>query len=153
VAPHLQADHPRQLTVAEVVASGRHASIGLNEAPSEADRAAARRALAKFALTQFATRAFGELSYGQSRRVLFARAWVRQPRLLLLDEPLAGVDAATRRALTRRVLALARDHVAVVVTAHRRSDWVDCASHELELAQGRARYCGPLRPKLARARR
>jgi molybdate transport system ATP-binding protein len=153
VAPHLQADHPRQLTVAEVVASGRHASIGLNEAPSEADRAAARRALAKFALTRFATRAFGELSYGQSRRVLFARAWVRRPRLLLLDEPLAGVDAATRHALTRRVLALAREHVAVVVTAHRRSDWVDCATHELELAQGRARYCGPLRPKLARARR
>jgi molybdate transport system ATP-binding protein len=153
VAPHLQADHPRQLTVAEVVESGRHASIGLNEAPSAADRAAARRALAKFALTKLAMRAFGELSYGQSRRVLFARAWVRRPRLLLLDEPLAGVDAATRRALTRRVLALARDNVAVVVTAHRDNDWVDCATHELELAQGRARYCGPLRPKLARARR
>jgi len=150
VAPHLQADHPRQLTVQEVVESGRHASIGLNEAPGAADRAAARRALAKFGLTQLAARAFGELSYGQSRRVLFARAWVRQPRLLLLDEPFAGIDGVTRRALLRRVLALARDN-AVVVTAHRRSDWVDWATHELELARGRARYGGPLRPKPARA--
>ncbi|HEV2700111.1 MAG TPA: ATP-binding cassette domain-containing protein, partial [Steroidobacteraceae bacterium] len=48
VAPHLQADHPRDLTVAEVVQSGRRASIGLVDAPSTADRAAARAALACF---------------------------------------------------------------------------------------------------------
>ena len=52
IAPHLHADHPRRLTVAEVVQSGRHASIGLNEPPSTADRAAARRALAAFGLSQ-----------------------------------------------------------------------------------------------------
>ena len=153
VAPHLQADHPRELTVEEVVESGRHASIGLNEARSPADRAAAQRALGKFALTRLATRRFGELSYGQSRRVLFARAWVRGPQLLLLDEPFAGIDAATRRALVQRVLALAEHEVAVMITAHRRSDWVAVATHELELAQGRVRYCGPLRADAARARR
>ncbi len=145
VAPHLQADHPRRLTVAEVVQSGRHASIGLNDAPTAADRAAARRALASFGLTRFATRTLGELSYGQSRRVLFARAWVREPHLLLLDEPFAGVDAATRRVLLRRVRALAARATAVVVTAHRREDWAACATHELELAAGRALYCGPAR--------
>src|SRR5204862_641662 len=51
IAPHLQADHPAQLSVAEVVQSGRHASVGLNDAPSAADRSAARRTLALFALT------------------------------------------------------------------------------------------------------
>src|SRR5204862_515236 len=107
IAPHLQADHPAQLSVAEVVQSGRHASVGLNDAPSAADRSAARRTLALFALTSLSTRTLGELSYGQSRRVLFARAWVREPQLLLLDEPFAGVDGPTRRALTGRVLALA----------------------------------------------
>jgi molybdate transport system ATP-binding protein len=146
VAPHLQADHPAQLTVAEVVQSGRHASVGLNDAPSAADRFAARRTLALFALTRLATRTLGELSYGQSRRVLFARAWVREPELLLLDEPLAGVDSPTRRALAERVLALAAGGTAVVVSAHRPGDWLRCATHELELAGGRARYCGPIRP-------
>jgi len=146
VAPHLQADHPAQLTVAEVVQSGRHASVGLNDAPSAADRFAARRTLALFALTRLATRTLGELSYGQSRRVLFARAWVREPELLLLDEPLAGVDSPTRRALGERVLALAAGGTAVVVSAHRPGDWLRCATHELELAGGRARYCGPIRP-------
>ena len=153
VAPHLQAEHPRELTVAEVVQSGRHASIGLNGAPSPADRAAARRTLALFGLTRLARRPLAELSYGESRRVLFARAWVREPALLLLDEPFAGVDAPTRRALMRRVEALARSGAAVVVSTHQPHDWPGCATHELELAGGRPRYCGPLRPRPARARR
>lgn len=152
VAPHLQADHPRRVTVAEAVQSGRHASIGLNDAPTAADRGAARRALASFGLTRVATRTLGELSYGQSRRVLFARAWVREPHLLLLDEPFAGVDAATRRVLLRRVRALAARATAVVLTAHRREDWAACATHELELAAGRALYCGPARRPARRAR-
>jgi molybdate transport system ATP-binding protein len=153
VAPHLQAEHPRELTVTEVVQSGRHASIGLNGAPSPADRAAARRALALFGLTRLARRPLAELSYGESRRVLFARACVREPELLLLDEPFAGVDAPTRHALLRRVAALAANGAAVVVTTHQRDDWPGCATHELELAGGRARYCGPLRTRRLRAPR
>jgi molybdate transport system ATP-binding protein len=149
VAPHLQAEHPRELTVSEVVQSGRHASVGLNDAPSAADRGAARRALALLGLTRLAHRPLAELSYGQSRRVLFARALVRSPRLLLLDEPFAGVDAPTRRALMERVSALAAGGTAIVVTTHRPGDWPGCATHELELARGRARYCGPLRPEHA----
>lgn len=153
VAPHLQAEHPRELTVGEVVQSGRHASIGLNGAPSPADRAAARRTLALFGLTRLAHRPLSELSYGQSRRVLFARAWVRHPQLLLLDEPFAGVDAPTRQALMRRVTAVAASGTAVVVTTHQLHDWPGCATHELELAAGRVRYCGPLRPRRARTAR
>jgi molybdate transport system ATP-binding protein len=149
VAPHLQAEHPRDLTVSEVVQSGRHASVGLNDAPSVADRSAARRALALFGLSRLARRPLAELSYGQSRRVLFARALVRAPQLLLLDEPFAGVDAPTRRALMERVSALAANGTAVVVTTHRPGDWPGCATHELELAGGRARYCGPLRTQRA----
>jgi molybdate transport system ATP-binding protein len=153
VAPHLQAEHPRELTVSEVVQSGRYASVGLNGAPRPADRAAARRTLAFFGLTRLARRPLRELSYGQSRRVLFARALVRSPELLLLDEPFAGVDAPTRRALMQRVAALAASGTAVVVTTHRLNDWPGCATHELELAAGRARYCGPLRPWAVRAPR
>src|SRR5579864_258353 len=145
VAPHLHADHPRDLTVTEVVQSGRYASVGLNEAARAADRAAARRSLALLGLTRLARRPLRELSYGQSRRVLFARALVHEPQLLLLDEPFAGVDAPTRRALMERLGLLVAKGTAMVVTTHRLGDWPGCATHELELAGGRARYCGPLR--------
>lgn len=152
VAPHLQADYPRQLTVAEVAQSGRYASVGLNDSPTAADRAAARRALKLLGLSRLAARPLGELSYGQSRRVLFARALVRAPRLLLLDEPFAGVDAPTRHALLERVRALAAGGTAVVVSAHARGEWLGCATHELELARGRVRYGGPLRTPHAQHR-
>jgi molybdate transport system ATP-binding protein len=145
IAPHLHAEHPRELTVTEVVRSGRHASIGLAAKASAADRAAARRALTAFGLTRLAARRFGELSYGQSRRVLFARAWASEPELLLLDEPFAGIDAPTRHALTQRVLALSARSAAIVLATHRPEEWRDSATHELELTKGRARYCGPVR--------
>jgi molybdate transport system ATP-binding protein len=147
VAPHLQADHPQHLTVAEVVQSGRHSSIGLNDPPTAADRAAARRSLAFFGLSELATRTLRELSYGQLRRVLFARAWVRHPDLLLLDEPFAGVDGPTRRSLRSHVEAMVADGTAVVMTTHHRPEWPDCVTHELELAGGEARYCGPARSR------
>ncbi len=152
VAPHLQADHPQHLAVAEVVQSGRHSSIGLNDPATAADRAAARRSLAFVGLTDLAKRTLRELSYGQLRRVLFARAWVSHPDLLLLDEPFSGVDGPTRRALRGQVEAMVADGAAVVMTTHHRPEWPDCVTHELELAGGEARYCGPVR-SLRRERR
>jgi molybdate transport system ATP-binding protein len=152
VAAHLQADHPLDLTAAAVVQSGRHASIGLNDPPSAADRAAARRALRAFGLGALADRPLRELSYGQLRRVLFARAWVRDPALLLLDEPFAGVDEPTRRDLSARIEARVAGGTAVVMSTHRRSEWPRCASHELELARGEVRYAGPVRER-SRSRR
>jgi molybdate transport system ATP-binding protein len=145
VAPHLQADHPHQLTVAEVVQSGRHASIGLNDPATAADRAAARRALAFFGLAGLARRTLNELSYGQMRRVLFARAWVNRPALLLLDEPLAGIDTPTAHELLGRIQLLVRRRAAVVMTTHHPEEWPAFTSHELEIVDGRARYCGPVR--------
>jgi molybdate transport system ATP-binding protein len=146
VAPHLQADHPQHLTVAEVVQSGRHSSIGLNDPPTATDRVAARRSLSFFGLGELAPRSLRELSYGQLRRVLFARAWVRHPDLLLLDEAFSGVDGPTRRSLKSHVEAMVADGTAVVMSTHHRPEWPDCVTHELELVGGQARYCGPVRP-------
>jgi molybdate transport system ATP-binding protein len=145
VAPHLQAEHPRGLTVAEVVQSGLHASIGLVAAPTAADRAAARVALSFFGLREFAGRSLEELSYGQLRRVLFARAWVGKPPLLLLDEPYSGLDARTRHALMRHLDALIAAGATVVIATHNREEWPLGVTHELELSSGSPVWCGPVR--------
>jgi molybdate transport system ATP-binding protein len=152
VAPHLQSDHPRDLTVAVVVQSGRHASIGLNDPPNSADRAAANRSLEFFGLSELAARTLKELSYGQLRRVLFARAWACRPGLLLLDEPFSGVDSPTRLSLIAHVTTLVAGGTAVFMTTHHRSEWPACATHELELSGGRAMYCGPVRSAAARSK-
>jgi molybdate transport system ATP-binding protein len=145
VAAHLQTTHPHHLSVDEIVQSGRHASIGLNDAPTAADRKAATSALEFFGLKGFGHRTRDELSYGQMRRVLFARAWVTRPRLLLLDEPLAGIDAPTRGVLLDRIGQLVAKGTAVVMTTHHRDEWPPYATHELELQAGRMKYAGHLR--------
>jgi molybdate transport system ATP-binding protein len=145
VAPHLQADCPQDLTVADLVLSGFYAAVGLNRSTSPAQRAAAGRALARFGLTRVAQRSLRELSYGQLRRVLFARAGINNPRLLLLDEPFAGVDAPTRRALQTSIQDLAARGTAIVMATHHRAEWPLATTHELELAAGRVRYSGRVR--------
>ena len=153
VAAHIQTIHPQHLTVDEIVQSGRHASIGLNDPATAADRRAATKALEFFGLKGFGKRTREELSYGQMRRVLFARAWVTHPRLLLLDEPLAGIDAPTRSVLLDRIGQLVAKGTAVVMTTHHRDEWPPYATHELELDAGHMKYAGPVRGALGRVRR
>jgi molybdate transport system ATP-binding protein len=142
VAPHLQADCPRDASVLETVVSGLHASIGLEDEPTAREQARARRALAAFALEARAGDALRTLSYGQARRVMFARAWVARPRLLLLDEPFAGIDVATRAELLAMIEAAVQRGVSVVMTTHHPDEWPANASGELQLRRGRAVYCG-----------
>jgi molybdate transport system ATP-binding protein len=145
VTPEMQTLQPRYLRAEEVVASGLHASVGLNDKPTASQRSRATRALRRVAATALAARPIRELSYGQLRRVLFARALVQQPAMLLLDEPHAGVDAVTRTSLQRLVQRAWDSGVTVVIATHHRDEWPRDATHELELAGSRVVYCGPVR--------
>lgn len=136
VAPHLQTWHQPRMPVMEVVASGRHASIGLNDPITAADRRHAEQALRRFGIFSLRGRRLAELSYGQARRVLFARAWARAPKLALLDEPFAGLDRATRADLMRRLNAWITTGGSCVIATHHRDEWPAHTTHVLELARG-----------------
>ena len=146
ITPQLQTDQPQYLNVLDTVGSGLHASIGLNQSLTAAERRKALASLARFGLAPFETRNLRALSYGQLRRVLFARAWVRSPRLLLLDEPYAGIDTPTRADLMAQVDAMIAQGLTVVIATHHRAEWPAATTHELELSAGRSVYCGPVRP-------
>ena len=137
VAPHLQTWQAPKMPVIEVVASGRYASIGLNDAITASDRKHAERALRRFGMLGMKSRTMAEMSYGQARRVLFARAWAREPQLALLDEPFAGLDRATRADLARRLNAWLAEGGSCVIATHHREEWPAHTTHVLELADGR----------------
>ena len=87
------------ITVQEVALMGRYQQIPWYLTPGKNDREAALEALEMVRMADFADRQIGELSGGQQQRVFMARALAQGSDILLLDEPFAGVDAATERAI------------------------------------------------------
>ncbi|WP_431727629.1 metal ABC transporter ATP-binding protein [Verrucosispora sp. TAA-831] len=117
-------------TVAEVVASGRLARRGILRPPGRADREAVAEALRAVGLADRAKDPVSTLSGGQQQRTLIARALAGRPELLVLDEPTAGVDAASQEAFAAALRGFVDDGGTVLLVAH-------------EL--------GPLRPLISRA--
>jgi molybdate transport system ATP-binding protein len=138
ISPELQTEYAVNVTVSDLVASGRHASIGLSDAQAPADQRSARRWLRYFALLSVAKRRPRELSYGQLRRALFARALAGDARILLLDEPLTGLDPRQRAAMKRLLEGLMKRGVTLIVAVHHPEDLPRGITHVLRLHKGRA---------------
>jgi molybdate transport system ATP-binding protein len=153
VAPHLQTDYPRHYSVLDTVVSGLHSSIGLNFRATPAEQRRARAALRSLAMESFADRTLAQMSYGQVRRILFARAFVTRPRLLLLDEAFTGLNAPLRTELLAWLEARVDAGVTVVMATHYRSEWPRNATHELMLSRGRVVHAGPLRATSGKTRK
>jgi molybdate transport system ATP-binding protein len=138
VSPELQTDYTVDVTVLDLVASGRYASIGLADALTALDRRIAVRWLKFFRLLSIAGRRPRELSYGQLRRALIARALAGRPSILLLDEPLTGLDPRQRAAIKRLLERLMRTQLTLIIAVHHPEDLPRGMTHGLRLHKRRA---------------
>ncbi len=111
-------------------------------APRAAREAAVSWALEQVGLAAMARRSFWSLSGGQRQRTLLARALVRRPELLVLDEPTEGLDAPTHEALLRTVDALQREGLTLLVVTHRLEIARERADHVALFVGGRV-IAGP----------
>lgn len=136
VSPELQAEHFRAQSIEEIVISGRYASVGLNDPPTRADRRAAEEWLGYFGLEALAARKPGAVSYGQLRLALIARAMVRHPELLLLDEPFTGLDADLHGHVVGLVDELARRGTQIVMAVHHAADVIPSVNRVLRILPG-----------------
>ena len=97
VSPEMHRSYQRDLPAIRIVASGLKDSVGLYVKPNEDEFAICRFWMDIFGLEDMYNRTFMKLSSGEQRLVLLARAFVKDPQLLILDEPLHGLDLVNRR--------------------------------------------------------
>ncbi len=127
-------------TVAEIVASGLLTSRSLRK-PRDW-RARVDAALTEVRLAHRRDQAVTELSGGQQQRVLIARALVRDPELLILDEPVAGVDHPSQEALAATLRRLVASGRTIVVVLHELGELADLISRAVVLRHGRIVHDG-----------
>ncbi|WP_243572086.1 manganese ABC transporter ATP-binding protein MntB [Bacillus stercoris] len=102
----------------DVVLMGRYGKIGLLKRPKKADVEMAKVALAKVGMLDYANRQISQLSGGQQQRVFLARALCQNADIYFMDEPFAGVDAATERAIMTLLAELKEKGKTVLVVHH-----------------------------------
>ena len=131
-------------TVREVVSVGRLARLGLFRRLGAADRAAVGEAVAAVGLADRMEEPVASLSGGQQRRVLVARALAAQPELLIMDEPTAGVDAASQDALAKVLTRASSAGTTLLVVTHETGPLSGVLTRAVVVDHGRIRYDGPL---------
>ena len=130
----------------DTVASGKHAMIDFWGKPSPADRRRALELLDQVECLHLEKRPWAVLSQGERQRVLIARALMPRPRLLILDEPCAGLDPVARELFLGFVqrLATTPDGPSLVLVTHHVEEIVPCFTHALLLRSGEVVAAGPV---------
>ncbi len=105
-------------TALDVVTMGTYGELGWFRLPRKRQRRAAMACLEELGIVDLADRQISQLSGGQQQRVFLARALAQRARLYLMDEPFAGVDAATERAVIQLLKKLREDGCTVVAVHH-----------------------------------
>ena len=129
-------------TVREFVLMGRTSHLGLFSTPGKRDRDVAERALESLGIPHLADQPVTEISGGERQLALVARALAQQPKLLVLDEPTAGLDFGNQVRVLQRIGALAASGIAILFSSHDPDHAFLCARRALLLAEGRVLEIG-----------
>ena len=134
VSPEMHRAYLKDLPAIEIVASGLHDSIGLYKRPRPEQMGICKEWMRVFGIEELAERTFLTLSSGEQRLVLLARAFVKSPELLILDEPLHGLDTQ-RRELVRRIINAycAIPERTLVMVTHYPDELPSCITHHKKL--------------------
>ncbi len=129
----IQKDFPA--SVEEIVLSGCLARKKFLPFYTSEDKRIAARNTARLGIASLATKCFRELSGGQQQRVLLARALCAAKKILLLDEPIAGLDPEAAADMYKVIAALNRDGLTIIMISHDVHEAIKYASHVLHLGE------------------
>ena len=144
VSPELQVRYRKHLSALDVVISGYYDSVGLYRHATAEQTNSARRWLASLGLEALAGKPFPHLSQGEQRMVLLARAMIKPPRLLILDEPCQGLDRSNRRRILATVDRIAASGLTTILfVTHHADELPACIRRRLDLPGAEKRRLGP----------
>ena len=136
VSPEMHRAYLKDIPAVDVVASGLSDSIGLYVRPRPEQKGLCLAWMRVFGVEDACDKSFLRLSSGEQRLCLLARAFVKDPELLILDEPLHGLDDRNR-SLARQIISLfcMRPHKTLVMVTHYEEELPDCITHRLTLTK------------------
>lgn len=149
ISPELQQYLPDKQSALQVICSGLYDSEGLFTKPTSYELSLAKQWLTLLGDTDWAEKPYGELSTSAQRIVLLIRTLIKNPPLLLLDEPFQGLDRSTILRMKTLLLVVAqKTNCAMVMTTHFPEEIPDFFDHELALNNGKAIFYGPMKPSI-----
>ncbi len=138
VSPELQFQYRKDVGAIDVVCSGFHDSIGLYRSCSADQNVTATKWIKMLAIENLVDQSFEQLSYGQRQLVLIARAMVKSPVLLILDEPCDGLDMDNRTRLLEITEYIGRHtDTNLIYVTHHENEVLPCITHRLKLDRGK----------------
>jgi molybdate transport system ATP-binding protein len=146
VSHELSAGYQKSMSALDVVCSGFFDSVGLYRHCTPEQIATARRWMDDLGIATLFDCFFDRLSQGQRQMILIARAMVKSPCLLILDEPCAGLDPQNRGAVLGLVERIGRGGgTGLIFVSHHEREIPNCTTHRLFLDRGRVARQGPVR--------
>ncbi len=134
VSPEMHRSYQRDLPCLRIVASGLKDTVGLYVRPNAQEQTVCRWWMDLFGIAHLADRSFLQVSSGEQRLVLLARAFVKDPELLILDEPLHGLDNANRQLVKDIIEAFCqRPNKTLIMVTHYEEELPPCIDHKLYL--------------------
>lgn len=134
VSPEMHRSYQRSLPAIQVVASGLKDTVGLYARPTPSEKEQCLKWMRVFGIEGLADRSFLEMSSGEQRLVLVSRAFVKEPPLLILDEPLHGLDPENRALVKSVINAYCQNpNRTLIMVTHYEEDLPSCIDHHFEL--------------------
>jgi molybdate transport system ATP-binding protein len=151
VSAEFQMRYQKRIPAYDVICSGFFDSIGLYQNCTEEQHQAVREWLGLLKMEDMARRRFDHLSHGQQRLILLARAMVKSPLLMILDEPCDGLDYANRRKVLEFIEFIGSQTATdLVYVTHHKDELPACITHALVLDKGKVAAVGEKNAVLGR---
>lgn len=136
VSPEMHRAYQKDISCIKIVASGLNDSVGLYVKPKEEDYATCRFWMRIFGIDSLENRTFLKISSGEQRLALLARAFVKDPELLILDEPLHGLDEKNSQVVKDIIDTFCeRENKTLIMVSHYRDAYPKCINRSITLTR------------------